>query len=106
MSGMRTLTGHVKPEQVEHLTDAELAMEVYLAIIRHDDALSDSDMELFRPAWTMASILRERLDGPFCKAEGCREVHLRSFPWCATPGHDEIVKRQQAKRREALGAEQ
>jgi hypothetical protein len=31
----------------EHLTDAELAMRVYLAITQPDDALPDDVMELF-----------------------------------------------------------
>lgn len=79
----RTLPDHVEAKDVEHLTDAELAMQVYLAIIRHDDALSDSVMELFRPAWTMAAVLHGRLKGPYCEVIGCRNEHMEHFPFCA-----------------------
>lgn len=69
--------------EYENLTDAELAMKVYLAIIEHDDALPDGVMELFRPAWKMAAALAGRLRGPYCSEEGCGQPHLASFPWCA-----------------------
>ena len=97
----KPLTGHVEEADVEHLTDAELAMQVYLAIIGPDDALPDSTMEMFRPAWTMAAILRQRLVGPYCEVEGCQVPHLRSFPWCHLNGHEEIVQQQRAAAREA-----
>ena len=69
-------------QKYEHLTDAELAGEVYLAIIRHDDELDDSVTGLFWDAQHMASVLWERLRGPYCEQEGCQQPHMESFPWC------------------------
>lgn len=70
-------------ETYEHLTDVELAKEVYLAIISHDDALPDSVSDLFWEAQHMASVLWARLRGPYCEIEGCGEPHTASFPLCA-----------------------
>ncbi len=83
-------------ETYEHLTDAELAMQVYLAIIRHDDDLPDEVTDLFWEAQHMASVLYDRLVGPYCQADGCTEQRMRSFPWCRTPGHDALVKAQES----------
>jgi hypothetical protein len=67
----------------EHLTDAELARDVYLAIIAHDDDLPDSVTDLFWEAQHMASVLWGRLRGPYCEVEGCGQPHTEHFPWCS-----------------------
>jgi len=51
-------------ETYEHLTDEELARDIYLAIIEHDDELPDHITALFWDAQHMASVLRDRLAGP------------------------------------------
>lgn len=66
----------------EHLTDAELAGKVYLAIIVHDDELPDSVTDLFWEAQHMASVLWARLRGPYCEVDGCDQPHTKHFPWC------------------------
>jgi hypothetical protein len=76
------MTTPKQPAKYEDLTDAELAGKVYLAIIAHDDELPDSVTALFHEAQRMAATLWDRLKGPYCKADGCRELHTPSFPWC------------------------
>lgn len=69
-------------DQYEHLTDTELARDIYLAIIANDDKVSDTIDELYRPALKMAEALWARLRGPYCREDGCRNEHMESFPWC------------------------
>ena len=69
-------------DQYEHLTDVELARDIYLAIIGNDEKVADSVDELYRPALNMAEALWARLRGPYCNAEGCPNEHMDSFPWC------------------------
>lgn len=68
--------------EYEHLTDEELARDIYLAIVANDDALPDSVTDLYRLAAVMATALRQRLAGPYCREDGCNNEHMEHFPWC------------------------
>jgi hypothetical protein len=69
-------------EKYEQLTDEELAKEVYLAIIAHDDDLPESVTDKFWEAQHMASVLWARLRGPYCEVEDCGKPHTEHFPLC------------------------
>lgn len=69
-------------DEYEHLTNVELARDLYLASVRPDDAVSDSCSEEYLPVVDMAAALWARLRGPYCKVEGCRNEHMEHFPWC------------------------
>ena len=65
----------------EHLTDAELARDVYLDLGAFDDELPD--FVTARLPTKKAAALWSRLKGPYCAVEGCGQPHTPSFPWCA-----------------------
>lgn len=70
----------------EHLTDEELAKEVYLAIIANDDAVSDAVHDLYWEAQNKASVLWQRLRGPYCEVDGCGKQKIgggEHFDLCA-----------------------
>ena len=70
----------------EHLTDVELAKEVYLAIIAHDDDIPDSIHDLFWEAQHKASVLWQRLRGPYCEIDGFGQPKIgggEHFDLCA-----------------------
>lgn len=77
MTEPRTAAG-----KYEHLTDEELARDIFLHIVGQDDNWPDAVVEAYAPAYHMAVALRERLRGPYCNTEGCRNEHMASFPWC------------------------
>ncbi len=69
-------------DEYEHLTNEELASAIYLVIVGQDDNWPDKVLDAYAPAGHMAAALRQRLAGPYCKHDGCRNEHMEHFPWC------------------------
>lgn len=67
-------------DEYEHLTSTELAAAVYLGMVGLSDALTDSDYDLLPVR--EAAALWARLRPPECEVDGCRNQHMRSYPWC------------------------
>lgn len=66
----------------EHLTDVELARDLYLATIAPDDEVHDACADKYRPAVKMADALWARLRGPYCEITDCDRPRTEHFPWC------------------------
>lgn len=67
-------------DRFEQLTDVELARDIYLGIVAMDDELTDGQFD--RLPHRQAAALWDRLRGPYCEVEGCRNEHMKSYPWC------------------------
>lgn len=67
-------------ERFEDQTDYELAKRSYLLLSAADDELPDNPK--VDEASRVLGVLLDRLAGPYCKTDDCKNLRMKSFPWC------------------------